>query len=479
MKILIASPESAPFVSTGGLGDVTGSLPQALANLGNDVRVVIPKYQAIADKHKEGMTFLGNVYVSLGWRSQYCGVFEKDVNNVKYYFIDNEYYFSGENIYSDCDWERYAFFSKAVLEILPLIGFYPDIIQCNDWQTGLIPPFHHAFYRHHDSYKNIKTVFTIHNLKYQGVQNVSYVQDITGLPDWYFDNTRIGNGRTSLMKDNQDANYMKGGIVFADRVTTVSPTYAHEITTPQYGEDLDWLLSTKNVVGIINGTDLKPNNAKNIVNYSKRNFTTKKAENKEILQRKMALDIRPDVPMIGMVARLVHQKGFQLVNKIMDKLMERDVQVIILGTGEDYYESSLQYFEHKYHEKLRSCIMYDSALANQIFAASDMFLMPSLFEPCGISQLISMNFGTLPIARETGGLKDTVIPFNEYTGYGNGFSFAPFNAEDMLFTIDRALNFYQDPKTWKSIQQQAMNADNSWQHSAQKYIDTFEEILNA
>jgi starch synthase len=468
------APEAEPFAKTGGLGDVLWSLPKALSEQA-EVRVIIPKYQIIPEQYKDRMEFLGYTYVNLNWRSQYCGVFKLVLGNVTYYFIDNEYYFSGARMYGNYDLERYAFFSKACLEILPLIDFFPDIIHCHDWQTGLVPVLLDAHFKWDERYSKIKTVFTIHNLKFQGVHNKNFINDLLGLPDYYYTNDRMGKFG--------DANFMKGGIVFANYVTTVSPSYSEEIRQPAFGEGLDWLIGAKsdNLSGILNGVDYdvySPQNNENIAfKYDKDNFAEGKRENKKALQEKLGLPIREDAPVISMVTRLTPQKGLDLLIQGMDRLMQRDLQLIILGTGDAEYENAMNHFAYHHSEKVRACIFFSQELAHQIYAGSDMFLMPSLYEPCGLGQIISLAFGTLPIVRETGGLKDTVTSYNEHTGEGNGFSFNPYNPNDMIYTIDRALNIYKSPRLWEKIVHTAMECDFSWSRSAKQYMEIYNKII--
>ena len=475
MKILMCASECAPFVKTGGLGDVVGSLPKELANQGVDVRVVMPKYQVISQEFKEQMKFLGNIYVPVGWRSQYCGVFSLILDNVTYYFLDNEYYFNGDCIYGDYDLEKFAFFSRAVLEILPLIDFEPDCIHCHDWQTAILPAIYDAIFKGKEKYKDIKTIFTIHNLKFQGVHNIEFANDVLGLPWSYFSNDKIGR--------NSDANFMKGGIVFANYVTTVSPTYAEEIKTQNFGEGLDWALKARgeDLKAILNGIDYTNNSPETspyiAENYNADNFVDRKWKSKIALQRRMNWQENPNIPIISMVTRLTSQKGLDLVLQGMDRLMRRKMQFVILGTGDRKYEDALRYFADRYGDKFRACICFDNELAHQIYAGSDMFLMPSGFEPCGLGQMIALNFGSLPIVHETGGLKDTIHSYNEETGEGNGFSFTPFNAHNMIYTIDRALGFYNSPLLWQKIVRQAMVCDYSWGKSAKKYIELYEELV--
>ena len=474
MKILMVASEAAPFIKTGGLGDVVGSLPKELARQGVDVRVVIPKYQAIPWEYRQKMQHIGYKYIPLGWRNQYMGVETLEKDGVTYYFIDNEYYFNGDYIYGDYDMEKFTFFSKAALEMLPMIDFYPDVIHCHDWQTAVIPVLWDANFRYRPGYENIKTVYTIHNLRFQGVHNKDFANSLLGIPWDYFSNDKIGK--------NKDANYMKAGIVFANIVGTVSPSYKEEICTPQFGEGLDWALASRgdNLKAILNGIDYiecSPVTSPFIpMNYNADTFTHGKPESKKALQQRMNWEQKPDTPIISMVTRLTSQKGLDLVISSLDRLMQRDLQFVILGTGDPHYEGALRDFAYRYGDKMRACITFSNELSHLIYAGSDMFLMPSSFEPCGLGQLIALNFGTLPIVHEVGGLKDTILSYNEETGEGNGFSFKPFNCRDMIYTIDRAINFYHSPKLWEKIVKRAMKCDYSWGKSAKEYIDLYNEL---
>ena len=470
------STEVEPFAKTGGLGDVLGALPKALATKGIDVRVVMPRYKAIPEKYKRVMKFKQYLYVAVGWRSQYCGVFEYHKNGVTYYFIDNEYYFGSSNLYGEYnEMERFSYFSKAALEMLQIIDFKPDIIHCHDWQSGIVPVLLDAFYKKTDFYKDIKTVFTIHNLKYQGRVDKKTANDFLGLPAQYYASDKL--------EFYGDANYMKGGLVYADFITTVSPTYADEIKDPYFGEGLDGLLRAKSgrLGGILNGIDYdiySPVNDKYIVKqYTDRSYLKGKRENKLALQTQLGLEVDKDVPLIGIVSRLTDQKGFDLVAGVMNDILQRKCQMVVLGTGTQKYEELFQRYAWDNHRRVSANIMFDNAMAHKIYAGADMFLMPSQYEPCGLGQIISLSYGTLPIVRETGGLKDTVTPYNEFTGEGNGFSFSTYNAHDMLSTIDKALNLYEEPKKWNAVVRAAMKCNFSWDESAQHYINVYEHII--
>lgn len=467
MKVLYVASEAVPFIKTGGLADVAFSLPKALRKLGIDVRVVIPKYKNIHDELKINMTVLREINVPVGWRNQHCGIQYLEYEGVPYYFIDNEYYFKRDGIYGHYDdGERFAFFDRAVLEMIDSIDFKPDIIHCNDWHTGMIIPLLDAHYRHKSVYRNMKTIYTIHNLKYQGVFQQGILRDLLNLGPDYFN---VGK-----LEFYGGVSFMKGGINYADVVTTVSESYAMEIQSPEFGERLDGLLKSrsKDLYGIVNGIDYDIYNPEKdpeiFLNYTLDSLENKE-KNKLQLQELLELPIQKDVPLIGMVSRIDVMKGFDLVANIIEELLAIDVQLVVLGTGDPYFEALFQDLANKHHEKLAVKIMFSSALSNKIYAGCDMFLMPSMFEPCGLSQLIALRYGTIPIVRETGGLRDTVYSFNESTEEGNGFSFSSYDAQDMLFTIKRALGFYKDKGTWNKIISNAMKGDYSWKTAAHIY----------
>ena len=439
---------------------------------------MLPKYMCMKDEWKEKLQYHTHFYMDLNWRKQYVGVLEMEYDGIKFYFIDNEYYFNGYAPYGDmyADIEKFAFFSKAVLSALPLIDFRPDIIHCHDWQTGLVPVYLDNFRYGNEFYRGIKTVMTIHNLKFQGTWDPKRVRDITGLPQYYF--------APDKLEAYKDANYLKGGIVYADRVTTVSNSYAEEIKTPFYGEKLDGLMNARAncLSGIVNGIDYEDYNPltdnKIERNYDVSNFRKEKIKNKIQLQKDLGLNEDPNAMLIGIVSRLTDQKGFDLIAYVMDELCQDAVQIVVLGTGEERYENMFRHFDWKYHGKVSAQIYYDEPLSHRIYAASDAFLMPSLFEPCGLSQLMSLRYGTLPIVRETGGLKDTVQPYNEFEGTGTGFSFTNYNAHEMLATVRNAERVYYDNKReWNKMVDRAMAADFSWSHSAKQYEEMYNWLI--
>lgn len=480
MKVLYVTSECWPFAKTGGLGDVAYALPKELKKEGVDVRVILPKYSTMPNYLKEKLREVAVFNVKVGWRNQYCGLLEMELDGVKFYFIDNEYYFKREGEiaylygYGD-DVERYTFFSNAVLEALAILDFYPEIINMNDWHTGMIPLILKEKYRGLEKYKNIKTIYTIHNLQYQGVFSNNVLGDILDLPYKYLENGDV--------EYYGGVSFMKSGIVYSDKVTTVSPTYTNEIQTEFYGESLDGLLRANSykLKGILNGIDYDLNNPKTdkdiFINYDIATVD-KKIENKLHLQKMLGLEVNPDIPLVGIVSRLVSQKGLDLISYIMPEIMREDIQMVILGTGDHQYQSMFNYYASIYPNKVSANITFDSALAQQIYASSDMFLMPSLFEPCGIGQMLAMRYGTLPIVRETGGLKDTVNPYNKFTGEGNGFSFKNYNAHEMLYCIQRAMELYKDKGKWRHLVISAMNTDSSWKKSAREYIKTYHEMLS-
>lgn len=476
MKILFAAPEAAPFVKTGGLGDVVGSLPPALNKKGVDARVIIPLYRCIPQEYKDRMKYIDHIYIDMAWRRQYAGIFELEENGCKYYFVDNEFYFNGDTPYSfiHLDAEKFIFFSKAVLSLLPTIGFKPDVINCNDWQTGAIPVFLDTF-RDNEFFRNIKTVMTIHNLKFQGRWDLRAIKDAMGISDYYF--------TADKMEYYNDANLLKGGIVYANKITTVSDTYAREITTPEYGEGLhDLLFARRNdLQGIVNGIsydEWNPHTDKFISkDYTDKTVFKNKLANKETLQKELGLPVDPGCMMIGIVSRLTDQKGLDLIAYKLDELAQARVQLVVLGTGDEKYEGMFKHYAWKYPDKISAQIYFSNDLSHRIYASCDAFLMPSRFEPCGLSQLFSMRYGTLPIVRETGGLKDTVIAYNEYTGEGTGFSFANYNADEMLGTIYYAMDvYYNHHEQWNKIVSNAMAMDYSWSVSADKYIKMYREL---
>lgn len=473
-NVLFVASEAVPFIKTGGLADVVGSLPKCFPKEYFDVRVIIPKYACMKQEFKDSLQFVTSFYMDLNWRQQYVGILETEYEGIKFYFIDNEEHFSGDRPYSGMPWdlEKFAFFSKAALSMLPVIGFRPDIIHCHDWQTGLVPVYLKERFQGNEFYWGIKSVMTIHNLKFQGVWDIQTIKNITGLSDYYFTPDKL--------ESNRDANYLKGGIVYADAITTVSNTYAEEIKTPFYGEGLDGLMRARSnsLRGIVNGIDYEEYNPETDPNifkrYNAKNFRKEKVKNKTALQEELGLEVNPKAMMIGMCTRLTDQKGLDLVSYVMDELCQDAVQIVVLGTGDAQYENMFRHFAWKYGNKVSANIYYSEELSHKIYASSDAFLMPSLFEPCGLSQLMSLRYGTVPIVRETGGLKDTVMPYNEYESTGTGFSFMNYNAYEMLGTIRYAERIYYDKKReWNKIIDRAMASDFSWDHSAKQYEEMY------
>lgn len=475
MQIVFASAECAPFVKTGGLGDVAGSLPAALVRAGAEVIVMVPKYATIKDEYKAQMEHFSDFYVSLGWRNEYCGLEKLEHDGVTYMFIDNERYFARDYPYGFFDdGERFAFFSKAITESLQHlpVGFECDILHCNDWQTALAPVFLREFYQGLPLYDRVKTVFSIHNVAFQGQFSDTVMEDILGV-------AHIPAAASQLRCDACSVNYMLGALRYADAITTVSPTYAGEIQTPEFGEGLDGVLRERSYAlqGILNGIDVAgfdPATDKRIAaNYTVEDRTGK-AVCKAKLQEELGLEVRDDRPLMVMVTRLTRQKGMDLVMYALDRILAGGVQVAVLGTGDRDYEDGLRYFQHKYPGTMAARIEFDPALSQRMYAAADMFLMPSKFEPCGLSQIIAMRYGTLPIVRETGGLKDTVRPYNEFTGEGTGFSFRNFNGDEMGDAVFRAARLFWDNRdAWNQLVTQAMSQDFSWTRSADKYLDLY------
>lgn len=475
MQIVFASAECAPFVKTGGLGDVAGTLPAALVRAGAEVIVMVPKYATIKDEYKAQMEHFSDFYVSLGWRNEYCGLEKLEHDGVTYMFIDNERYFARDYPYGFFDdGERFAFFSKAITESLQHLpaGFECDILHCNDWQTALAPVFLREFYQGLPLYDRVKTVFSIHNVAFQGQFSDTVMEDILGV-------AHIPAAASQLRCDACSVNYMLGALRYADAITTVSPTYANEIQTPEFGEGLDGVLRERSYAlqGILNGIDVAgfdPATDKRIAaNYTVEDRSGK-AVCKAKLQEELGLEVRDDRPLMVMVTRLTRQKGMDLVMYALDRILSGGVQVAVLGTGDRDYEDGLRYFQDKYPGTMAARIEFDPALSQRMYAAADMFLMPSKFEPCGLSQIIAMRYGTLPIVRETGGLKDTVIPYNEFTGEGTGFSFSNFNGDEMGDAVFRAARLFWDNRdAWNQLVTQAMSQDFSWTRSADKYLDLY------
>ncbi|MCY8430655.1 glycogen synthase GlgA [Bacillus spizizenii] len=478
MKVLFAVSECIPFVKSGGLADIAGALPKALARLGNEVAVMLPKYSQIPERWKKRMEKTAECTVAVGWRQQYCGIEHMAEGDVNYYFIDNEYYFNRDSLYGHYDdGERFAFFSRAVLEAAEAVNIQADIVHTHDWHTAMVNYLLKEEYRKHPFYEQMRSILTIHNLQFQGIFPPDVTHDLLGLEMDHFHYERL--------EYNGFVNFMKAGIIAADHVTTVSPTYRNEILTPYYGEQLEQVLRYRenDVTGILNGIDdtfYQPKSDPYIETHYDSEHLACKEENKNKLQRRMGLPERSDIPLISMVTRLTKQKGLDLVRRIMHELLEeQDIQLVVLGTGEREFEDYFRYAEFAFHEKCRAYIGFDEPLAHQIYAGSDMFLMPSKFEPCGLGQLIALQYGSIPIVRETGGLYDTVRSYQEEEGTGNGFTFSAFNAHDLKFTIERALSFYRQKDVWKSIMKTAMNADYSWEQSAKEYQRIFEHVTRS
>ena len=474
MNVLFVGSECVPFAKTGGLADVIGALPKSLQQLDVNVRVILPKFEIIPDSFKKQMKDVATFDVQLGWRSQYCGLQELVHEGIHYYFIDNEYFFRRQGLYGYGDEaERFAYFSKAVLDAIPHMDFVPDIIHCHDWQAALIPVLLRAHYRHLELYAPMKTMLTIHNLKYQGWFDRTLLQDLLSLGNEYFYWDALG------MYDGGSC--LKGGLVYADMITTVSRTYAEEIQTPFFGENLDSTLRYRqqDLYGIVNGIDndlYNPATDKNIpFNYS--TSWEDKLKNKAALQAEVGLPIDENALVIGIVSRLVEQKGLDLIDRILHEILDMNVQVVVLGTGEYRYEQMLRHY-HGYRSKQVSAhIRFNEGFAHRIYAGSDVFLMPSLFEPCGIGQLLALRYLTAPIVRETGGLKDTVQAYNPQTGVGTGFTFHDYNAHEMLFAISRAVKLYEDKDAWRQLVANMAEQDFSWTESAKEYVDLYKKML--
>jgi starch synthase len=473
MKVLFAASEAVPFAKTGGLADVIGSLPKELVKQGLDVRVILPKYEDIPAQFTQQMETVATFTLQMGWRQLYCGILKLVHEGITFYFVDNETYYRRKGCYGyGDDAERFAFFCRAVLDALPHIDFIPDVIHCHDWQAGMIPVLYRAHFSWQPQYANIKTVMTIHNLKYQGVFGKEQFKDFFALGDEH-----LGGYALELYGG---ASFMKGGLLYSDIITTVSPTYAEEIQTPYFGECLDSLLRSQQhrLYGIVNGIDyeeLDPMTDPRLeVNY--RDSAPKKQQNKTKLQERLGLPVNKDIPMIALVTRLVDQKGLALVDRVIEDLLKLDAQWVILGTGDHRYEQLFRWAADRYPDKLSANITFNEQLARQIYASSDLFLMPSEFEPCGIGQLIAMRYRSVPIVRETGGLKDTVESYNESTGTGTGFSFTHYNAHDMLYTVERAVKLYNDPQAWKAIWANIKKKDFSWRKSAQQYAALYHQL---
>jgi starch synthase len=477
-NILFVASEAVPFVKTGGLADVVGSLPRCFDKAYFDVRVIVPKYMCIPEDWRGRMTYLDHFYMDYLGQSRYVGIMQCVYEGITYYFIDNESYFWGNRPYGDWlfDLEKFTFFCQAALSALPVIGFRPHVVHCHDWQTGLIPVYLKDRFRGGDFYADMKSVITVHNLKFQGVWDVATIQRLSGLSAYYFTPDKL--------EAYKNGNLLKGGIVFADAVTTVSETYAKEIQMPFYGEGLDGLMRARanSLRGIVNGIDYEefsPATDQYIAkHFDARTFRKEKPANKRALQQELGLDVDERKMMIGMVSRLTDQKGLDLIAWVMDALCNDDIQLVVLGTGEERYENMFRHFDWKYQHKVSANIYYSEALSHKIYAACDAYLMPSLFEPCGLSQLIALRYGSIPIVRETGGLKDTVQPYNEFESTGTGFSFCNYNADEMLHTIREAERIYYDKKReWNKMVDRAMAKDYSWHVSALKYQELYDWLV--
>ena len=463
MKVLFAITEADPFIKSGGLGEVGGHLPLALQEQGVEIRVILPKYSSIPQTFRQKMRLIKEFEVPLAWRNQYCGLAELEYKGIHYYFVDNEYYFQRSRCYGDGDeGEQYAYFSRGICEsIRYLPEFRPDIIHCHDWHAALVPLFLKAFYAQDTLYYNIKTLFTIHNLKYQGIFPKEVLEDVLGLSKEYFS--------TPKLEFYGGVNYMKAGIMYSDRVTTVSPTYAQEIQYPYFGEGLHGVIYERreSLQGILNGV---PKPSYTVSLESKR-------ESKLQLQEELGFVISEETPILSMVSRLVEQKGLDLLLHVLEEILTQDIRLVILGTGDSYYEERLKSFEAHYHSKLRVILNYQEELAHTIYAGADIFLMPSRFEPCGIAQMIAMSYANIPIVRETGGLKDTVKPYSLISGEGNGFVFTHYNAHEFLYAVQRAVDMYRNQKeAWQRLQENALRADFSWSQSARQYREVYEGL---
>jgi starch synthase len=475
MNVLMIAAEAVPFVKSGGLADVIGSLPKALQERKADVRVMLPKYGDIPEEWREQLTPAASFPVQVGWRQQYCSVEMLRHDGITYYFIDNEYYFKRLGLYGyGDDGERFAYFCEAVLEALPRLDWKPDVLHCHDWHTALVPVFLRSHYGGSEFHASMKTVFTIHNLKYQGVFGYSTLKDVLNLGDEHF--------HANALEYYGAVNYMKGALNYCDAMTTVSPTYAQEIQTPYYGEGLDGTLRHRRRMlhGIVNGLDytaFDPMKDTHLpVNYRK--SVKKKRQNKTALQAELRLPVDEDVPVVSLVTRLVEQKGIDLIAHVLNELLGEDIQFVVLGAGDAHYEKLFRDAANRYPDKLSANLKFDEGLARRIYAGSDLFLMPSKFEPCGIGQMIAIRYGTAPIVRETGGLADTVQPYNQYTGEGHGFSFSNYNAHEMLDTVKTALSLYRDESRWSRMIDNMARVDFSWDASAKKYMQLFASLVS-
>lgn len=478
-KILFVASECVPFIKTGGLADVVGTLPKMFNPEKYDVRVIIPNYTCIPEQYRSQFEYVTHFYMDMGWFQEplHVGIMKMVYEGITYYFIDNEYYFSGWAPYGTMrfDIEKFCFFSKAALAVLPVIDFKPDVIHCHDWQAGLVPVFLKSLFSSNSFFRNIKVIMTIHNLKFQGIWDVKTIKGITGLPEYLFTPDKL--------EYYKDANMLKGGLVYADYITTVSETYAGEIQMPYYGEDLDGLLRARNheLCGILNGIDYEvydPVKDESLYqNYSARNFRSEKIKNKRGLQKQLGLEVNDKKFMIGIISRLTDQKGLDLIDWVMSGICDQNVQLVVVGTGEPQYENMFKHYQWIMPERVSANIFYSDDLAHKLYAAADALLMPSRFEPCGLAQLMALRYGTVPIVRETGGLKDTVQPYNEYEKTGTGFTFANYNADEMLYVINYAKRIYFEHKReWNQMIERGMNTDFSWRTSAKKYEALYDQL---
>lgn len=476
MKLLFVGAEAVPYISTGGLGDVLGSLPQAVksANPNADVRVILPLYKKIKDKFYTQLDYVGNTIVELSWRRQYCGLFKCVNNGVVYYFIDNEYYFKRESVYGDFDdAERFAFFGKAVLDVMPMIDFYPDILHTNDWQSAMSVIYLKRKYCLKPYYRDIKTIYTIHNIDYQGIFSMSILGDVFGLDD----------GDRSIVEYNGSINLTKGALVCTDKISTVSQRYADEIQTEYYSSGLHYVLHlySGKLLGIVNGIDVEyynPGNDNVIASKFDSGNLEGKAECKRILQEMCGLEQNAEIPVVSMISRLASHKGFDLVKFILPEMLEMGIQFVLLGTGEQELEEYFKVIQYQYPKQVKIFLEFNKDLSKKIYAGSDIFLMPSKSEPCGLSQMISSVYGAIPVVREAGGLYDTIKPYNQYTGEGNGFTFANYNAHEMKDALGRAVELFKDKEKWIALTKKVMETDFSWNVSAKKYLELYNELAN-
>lgn len=473
-RIAYIASECVPFIKTGGLADVVGTLPKIFDKSEYDVRIIIPNYMCIPSKYKEKLKFITNFQMDIGDHSQYVGIMYMEYEGVPVYFIDNEYYFNGLSPYSEDKWdiEKFCYFSKAALAILPVVGFRPDIVHCHDWQAGMVPVYLKTLFAGNPFFSGIRSIMTIHNLKFQGRWSIEHIKYCSGLPDYLF--------TADKLEINNAGSMLKGGLVYADTITTVSNTYAYEIQTPYYGEGLDGLLQARHqsLVGIVNGIDYdvyNPEKDKNLEKaYNIKNFRKNKVANKLALQKELGLPVDKNQFVLGIISRLTDQKGLDLVDAVMNEICQDGVQFVVLGTGDPRYEDMFRYYQGIHPAKVSANIYFSDALSHKMYGGCDAILVPSRFEPCGLTQLMALRYGSLPIVRETGGLKDTVIPYDEYNQSGTGFSFANYNAQELLNTINYAKEvFYNHKKEWEAMQVRAMEQDYSWNTSAKRYEDLY------